>query len=282
MTSKNSGPQNEMQLTFSAEDSPAKTSALLESVRDWQESEAASGGNFIGSLEYWNLHGFLSRTYLDYYQATLAKTFLQSSTAWMSWGTAWRGAYLTLSISESPNDAVECSLSDVLESHVRPKYSLSPKAAQGILRRAEARGKTLPEQFVAGSRYDGESETSVVAFNAGQSARARSMAISENLSPTLFSKGQPPTIAQPIQEWQQNGGAMSALVHDGGGAKTGLYMQDGGVRRLTPLECERLQGFPDGWTEGLSDAQRYKALGNAVTVPVIEWIGKRIIAQNAT
>jgi DNA (cytosine-5)-methyltransferase 1 len=37
-----------------------------------------------------------------------------------------------------------------------------------------------------------------------------------------------------------------------------------------PLECERLQGFPDGWTEGISDTQRYKALGNAATVNVVE------------
>jgi DNA (cytosine-5)-methyltransferase 1 len=49
-----------------------------------------------------------------------------------------------------------------------------------------------------------------------------------------------------------------------------------GVRRLTPLECERLQGFPDGWTEGQNDTQRYKQLGNAVAVPVAEWIGRRI------
>ena len=49
------------------------------------------------------------------------------------------------------------------------------------------------------------------------------------------------------------------------------------VRRLTPTECERLQGFPDGWTDGQSDTQRYKQLGNAVSVPVIEWIGKRIL-----
>ena len=46
------------------------------------------------------------------------------------------------------------------------------------------------------------------------------------------------------------------------------------IRRLTPLECERLQGFPDGWTNGLSDTQRYKCLGNAVTVPVVEFIAK--------
>ena len=45
------------------------------------------------------------------------------------------------------------------------------------------------------------------------------------------------------------------------------------IRRLTPVECERLQGFPDGWTFGISDTQRYKCLGNAVTVNVIEYLG---------
>lgn len=48
------------------------------------------------------------------------------------------------------------------------------------------------------------------------------------------------------------------------------------IRRLTPLEAERLQGFPDGWTDGQSDMQRYKQMGNAVTVNVIEWIGSRL------
>ena len=48
------------------------------------------------------------------------------------------------------------------------------------------------------------------------------------------------------------------------------------IRRLTPVECERLQGFPDGWTEGISDTQRYKCLGNAVTVNVIEYLGHKI------
>ena len=49
------------------------------------------------------------------------------------------------------------------------------------------------------------------------------------------------------------------------------------IRRLTPLECERLQGFPDSWTEGISDTQRYKCLGNAVTVNVIETIGRQFL-----
>lgn len=53
-----------------------------------------------------------------------------------------------------------------------------------------------------------------------------------------------------------------------------------GIRRLTPLECERLQGFPDDWTQGHSDTQRYKMLGNAVSVPVAFWIGNRIMQLN--
>ena len=58
----------------------------------------------------------------------------------------------------------------------------------------------------------------------------------------------------------------------------------GMVRRLTPVECERLMGFPDGWTDlggGASDSPRYRALGNAVVVNVTEWIGRRIIAMVA-
>jgi DNA (cytosine-5)-methyltransferase 1 len=49
------------------------------------------------------------------------------------------------------------------------------------------------------------------------------------------------------------------------------------IRRLTPLECERLQGFPDNWTEGFSDNQRYKMMGNAVTVNVIQAIAEKLL-----
>lgn len=67
------------------------------------------------------------------------------------------------------------------------------------------------------------------------------------------------------------------------------YIMGGGeaVRRLTPLECERLQGFPDGWTKFLadgteqSDSARYRELGNAVAVPVVEWITRRIVTVDA-
>ena len=52
------------------------------------------------------------------------------------------------------------------------------------------------------------------------------------------------------------------------------------IRRLTPLECERLQGFRDGWTDipAASDSARYKALGNSVAIPCVEFVMRRIAA----
>ena len=67
-----------------------------------------------------------------------------------------------------------------------------------------------------------------------------------------------------------------------------MFVEDGRdyiVRRLTPRECERLQGFPDDWTlipyrgkpaEECPDTLRYKAMGNSMAVPVMRWIGRRI------
>jgi DNA (cytosine-5)-methyltransferase 1 len=61
-------------------------------------------------------------------------------------------------------------------------------------------------------------------------------------------------------------------------SKTPATMQNMAVRRLTPVECERLQGFPDNYTNipKAADGNRYKALGNSMAVPVMRWIGERI------
>lgn len=68
-----------------------------------------------------------------------------------------------------------------------------------------------------------------------------------------------------------------------GGNQGGDYIQQAmQVRRLTPRECERLQGFPDDYTlitvrgKPAADGPRYKALGNSMAVPVMHWIGRRI------
>jgi site-specific DNA-cytosine methylase len=79
-----------------------------------------------------------------------------------------------------------------------------------------------------------------------------------------------------------NAQTAATLQSGGGGAgAAGLYMTNYGVRRLTPVECERLQAFPDGWTEpAVSDSARYKALGNAVTVNTVRWVLGRMLEQS--
>jgi len=76
--------------------------------------------------------------------------------------------------------------------------------------------------------------------------------------------------------------ASNPAMHQGGSA----IVQAMAVRRLTPVECERLQGFPDNYTNipwrkaaESPDGPRYKALGNSWAVPVVAWIGKRIQDQ---
>lgn len=106
--------------------------------------------------------------------------------------------------------------------------------------------------------------------------------ITEDMTPTLNASHE-----QPIVILNDQGGAVTATLRSQEhGHQSIIQNQRGtggnnvpivGVRRLTPTECERLQGFPDGWTEGFADSTRYKMLGNAVAVPVVEWIGRRVV-----
>ncbi len=86
-------------------------------------------------------------------------------------------------------------------------------------------------------------------------------------SPTIRTPkggGHIPMIAQSLQTDGQ--------LRQGSSWGTNNPQSSRNIRRLTPMECERLQGFPDNWTEGFSDTQRYKMMGNAVTVNVVEAI----------
>jgi DNA (cytosine-5)-methyltransferase 1 len=100
-------------------------------------------------------------------------------------------------------------------------------------------------------------------------------------------------VAMAVQEDKQNGVTVrdtaGSLRSDAPGSQTGgtLAMERFGVRRLTPTEMERLQGFPDGWTlvpyrNGMAaDGPRAKALGNSMAVPVLRWLGERILKADA-
>lgn len=100
------------------------------------------------------------------------------------------------------------------------------------------------------------------AFKAGQGAKAGGIGYAEEQSPTLTSASSGTNLAPAV-------------------------MHGVAVRRLTPIECERLQGFPDnhtliGWrgkdADECPDGPRYKAIGNSMAVPVMRWIGERIAA----
>jgi len=97
------------------------------------------------------------------------------------------------------------------------------------------------------------------------------MAYGDECSPSLLA-GQHPAVVGTLR-------ASGAGSSQPSGQANEADMLVGGddVRRLTPLECERLQGFTDGWTAGQSDTARYRQMGNAVTVNVAEWIGRRIV-----
>jgi DNA (cytosine-5)-methyltransferase 3A len=83
--------------------------------------------------------------------------------------------------------------------------------------------------------------------------------------------------AQANRVYNTDNKSVCLSANGGGlGAKSGLYKIDDQVRRLTPIECERLQGLTDNYTEGISDTQRYKCLGNAFNVDVISHILRAI------
>jgi DNA (cytosine-5)-methyltransferase 1 len=92
---------------------------------------------------------------------------------------------------------------------------------------------------------------------------------SEEVSPTLRAGGAGMAVA--YDEFNDSVSDTHHTLRSGTKQSTGVINKST-VRRLTPVECERLQGFPDDWTVGQSDSSRYKQMGNAVAVPVVEWL----------
>ena len=107
-----------------------------------------------------------------------------------------------------------------------------------------------------------------------QSARQHKDATDLVCQPDIFGQSQYGAYAEGCTTLRASGGA------HGGGSENLVAMSGENpaerrlIRRLTPLECERLQGFPDGWTDmpGASDSARYKALGNSVAIPCVDFV----------
>jgi DNA (cytosine-5)-methyltransferase 1 len=131
-----------------------------------------------------------------------------------------------------------------------------------------------------------------VAFKPGQSAAARTIGAQEEVACTVEAGGggnnKQAVAFQQNQIGEVRCGNISGTINtnsNASGRNTPMAMQAMTVRRLTPRECERLQGFPDDWTlipwrgkpaDQCPDGPRYKALGNSMAVNCMEWIGERI------
>ena len=141
-----------------------------------------------------------------------------------------------------------------------------------------------------GSMYDPFMETLPIAFGAQNSANQGDSASTE-VTPTL-DKSKTPAVAIQAQALKEKQPKSQGFGIDDSDVSYTLTSGDrhavgtqSAVRRLTPIECERLQGFPDDFTqipwrnkpaEDCPDGPRYKAMGNSMAVPVMRWIGERI------
>jgi DNA (cytosine-5)-methyltransferase 1 len=145
---------------------------------------------------------------------------------------------------------------------------------------------------------DGQSHSQAVAYsimpmNSGKDYKARETDVSQPImagGPVGGNQGGD-YVASAYDLRGREGGAELEGPHDtaniraASGGSSRSYVAAAAVRRLTPTECERLQGFPDGWTaipwrgkdaDACPDGPRYKALGNSMAVNVMRWIGQRI------
>jgi site-specific DNA-cytosine methylase len=129
-------------------------------------------------------------------------------------------------------------LPDVLEAEVHPRFYLSPRAAAGILRRAEKRGKDLPPALASALQALSASDRPEATPNSTDT---------EPMSPLLSPKDQPEAKASATQDADERTTSTPS------------------VRRLTPTECERLQGFPDGWTILSSSTGKAEEMSDTAT-----------------
>lgn len=102
--------------------------------------------------------------------------------------------------------------------------------------------------------------------------------------PAFFRKSRRAQTVNDNESWVEEDYSNTLNLYDIGDVRaTGLLIEeDWRVRRTLPVEWERLQGFPDGWTEPAgADGHRYRACGNAVTVPVAQWVGQNVMDVEA-
>ena len=156
--------------------------------------------------------------------------------------------------------------------------------SQSVSRNTQTRRKKKQNATDTVASSADKSDESMIAFSHTQGLSAQP---SEAAWPTLRREGNGQAVAYVLRdrEGKPGGGKgplvsadMSLAIKTANDQK--LFTPTMAVRRLTPLECERLMGWPDDWTAGQSDTHRYKQCGNGVASPVAQWIGEILIATD--
>ena len=160
-------------------------------------------------------------------------------------------------------------LKDILEDEVEDRYFLNEKRIDYVLNR--------PKNFAVKINPD---KTNTLRTNYGN-ASANETYVSRPIKIGQLNKG-----GQGDRIYSPNGKSVNLSANGGGrGAKTGLYLKENKIRKLTPIECERLQSLPKNYTAkgitekgeiNISDTQRYKLLGNGFNCEVIKHILRQL------
>lgn len=268
------------------EDHPAKTSQWLEIVKDWMDTTAPYLENNVESLMNSLPNGFCGKTSLTLCTAAKEQTSLKSSKkspdstlndqtedgatpeSVLATSEQQYGVCLTLNTLESPSIVEESFLWQILEDpdQIQPQYYLSKKASEGILRRLAKTKITFPERLkknlenIQDLQVYTDYDKPYVCFDSKWSG------------------------AFPIN----NDGTVSITIKRG--SDTSCCPPAIGIgtaiRKLTETECERLMGWPDGYTlHGLNDqgqpitinkTRRYQICGNGIVTNITKWLGQRI------
>ena len=263
-----------------------RSGLFMEAIRIIKEMRESTNGKYPRYAVWENVPGAFSSNKGEDFRVVLEEFIrIKEPTATMpapdkngltqtsSWETdgALLTEFLTLNIGESPSVADESTLSQILIPNAPEKYYLSAKACEGILRRAERRGKTLPpllktalEQQIKGYPCVLEQPHPVcygidrAAFNQGENAKYPPQ-ITKEQSMTIVARGPNAVCVPKSLYWNGDTVTGTLTANNAGGSQRmpdkenfNCVIQDHGetnyiVRRLTPVECARLQGFPDWW-----------------------------------
>jgi len=190
---------------------------------DSRENKADYGLKWQELLRWLSRNGLSSKMFADYYLPAMVKIWPKSLIRFPKSGIAWRGECLMLNTSEWLKDAKGCSLSEVLETQIPSKYYLSKKAVQGMIRRSLKWGRG-----------------GYVFLQEMKNSKTRQMKLLSLQQLEAMTTIQQETQNQTISLPQQSEQAKEVTLP--------LYGKTLILRKLTPLEKERLMGFPENWT----------------------------------